>query len=90
MIIGQGNFGNIDGDSAAAMRYTEAKMSKISGEMLKDLDKETVEWRPNYDNTKKEPEVLPVGCAKFTFEWNAWYCRRYGDKYSSAQSWRSY
>ncbi len=59
MIIGQGNFGNIDGDSAAAMRYTEAKMSKIAGEMLKDLDKETVTWRPNYDNTKKEPEVLP-------------------------------
>ncbi len=59
LIIGQGNFGNIDGDSAAAMRYTEAKMSKISGEMLKDLDKETVEWRPNYDNTKKEPSVLP-------------------------------
>ncbi len=60
LVIGQGNFGNIDGDSAAAMRYTEAKMSKISGEMLKDLDKETVTWRPNYDNTKKEPEVLPA------------------------------
>ena len=59
LIIGQGNFGNIDGDSAAAMRYTEAKMSKISGEMLKDLDKDTVEWIPNYDNTKKEPLVLP-------------------------------
>jgi len=59
LIIGQGNFGNIDGDSAAAMRYTEAKMSKISGEMLKDLDKDTVEWRPNYDNTKREPSVLP-------------------------------
>jgi len=59
LVIGQGNFGNIDGDPAAAMRYTEAKMSKISSEMLKDLDKETVEWRPNYDNTKKEPAVLP-------------------------------
>jgi DNA gyrase subunit A len=59
LIIGQGNFGNIDGDSAAAMRYTEAKMSKISGEMLKDLEKETVDWHPNYDNTKKEPSVLP-------------------------------
>ena len=59
LVIGQGNFGNIDGDSAAAMRYTEAKMSKIAGEMLKDLDKETVTFRPNYDNTKKEPEVLP-------------------------------
>ncbi|MFA6227172.1 MAG: DNA gyrase subunit A [Candidatus Paceibacterota bacterium] len=60
-IIGQGNFGNIDGDSAAAMRYTEAKMSKIAGEMLKDLEKETVDWKPNYDNTKKEPTVLPAG-----------------------------
>ena len=60
LVIGQGNFGNIDGDSAAAMRYTEAKMSKISGEMLKDLDKDTVEWRSNYDNTKKEPSVLPA------------------------------
>lgn len=60
LIIGQGNFGNIDGDSAAAMRYTEAKMSKISGEMLKDLEKETVDWHPNYDNTKKEPAVLPA------------------------------
>lgn len=60
LVIGQGNFGNIDGDSAAAMRYTEAKMSKISGEMLKDLEKETVDWRPNYDNTKKEPSVLPA------------------------------
>ncbi len=60
LIIGQGNFGNIDGDSAAAMRYTEAKMSKIAGELLKDLEKETVSWRPNYDNTRKEPEVLPA------------------------------
>ena len=60
LIVGQGNFGNIDGDSAAAMRYTEAKMSKIAGELLKDLEKETVEWRPNYDNTKREPDVLPA------------------------------
>ena len=61
LIIGQGNFGNIDGDSAAAMRYTEAKMSKIAGEMLRDLEKDTVDWIPNYDNTKKEPSVLPSG-----------------------------
>jgi len=60
LVVGQGNFGNIDGDSAAAMRYTEAKMSKISGELLKDLEKETVDWRPNYDNTRKEPAVLPA------------------------------
>jgi DNA gyrase subunit A len=61
LIIGQGNFGSIDGDSAAAMRYTEAKMAKISAEMLSDLDKETVLWRPNYDGTQKEPDVLPAG-----------------------------
>src|SRR6185503_16601355 len=61
LIIGQGNFGSIDGDGAAAYRYTEAKMSRLAGEMLKDIDKETVEFRPNYDGTKKEPAVLPAG-----------------------------
>lgn len=60
LILGQGNFGNIDGDSAAAMRYTEAKMSKISSELLKDIEKETIDWRPNYDATKVEPSVLPT------------------------------
>ena len=59
LVIGQGNFGSIDGDRPAAMRYTEAKMAKISSELLRDLEKETVEWRPNYDGTKKEPIVLP-------------------------------
>ncbi len=61
LIIGQGNFGSVDGDAPAAMRYTEAKMEKLAGEMLRDLEKETVEWRGNYDNTRKEPEVLPAG-----------------------------
>lgn len=60
LVIGQGNFGSIDGDSAAAMRYTEAKMSKISGELLRDIEKNTVDFRPNYDNTLKEPSVLPA------------------------------
>ncbi len=60
LIIGQGNFGSLDGDSPAAMRYTEAKMSAVSGEMLRDLEKETVRWRANYDSTRKEPEVLPA------------------------------
>ena len=60
LIIGQGNFGSIDGDSAAAMRYTEAKMSRVSSLLLADLEKETVEWRPNYDATRKEPVVLPA------------------------------
>ncbi len=61
LIIGQGNFGSIDGDGAAAYRYTEAKMSRIAEELLRDLEKETVNWRPNFDGTKREPEVLPAG-----------------------------
>lgn len=59
LVLGQGNFGSIDGDSAAAMRYTEAKMSKIAGELLRDIEKNTVDFRPNYDNTLKEPTVMP-------------------------------
>ncbi|MGM0770399.1 MAG: DNA gyrase subunit A [Halobacteriota archaeon] len=60
LIDGQGNFGSIDGDSAAAMRYTEVRMDRISNEMLSDIDKETVEYRPNYDGSLKEPSVLPA------------------------------
>lgn len=60
LVIGQGNFGSIDGDPPAAMRYTEAKMSRLSVEMLRDIEKETVDWRPNYDGTKKEPVYLPA------------------------------
>lgn len=59
LIDGHGNFGSIDGDGAAAMRYTESRMSKIAGEMLKDIEKDTVNWRPNYDDSRQEPEVLP-------------------------------
>ena len=60
LIKGQGNFGSIDGDRAAAMRYTEAKLSKISEELLRDLEKETVKFVPNFDETLKEPSVLPA------------------------------
>ena len=60
LVDGQGNFGSIDGDSAAAMRYTEARMTKYAGELLKDLDKNTVNMIDNYDATTKEPEVLPT------------------------------
>jgi len=60
LIWGQGNFGSVDGDPAAAPRYTEAKMTKLAGDMLKDLEKETVDWRANYDATRKEPTVLPA------------------------------
>jgi DNA gyrase subunit A len=60
LVIGQGNFGTIDGDNAAAMRYTEAKMSKFGYELMGDIDKNTVDWRANYDGTRKEPTVLPA------------------------------
>ncbi|MGE5372923.1 MAG: DNA gyrase subunit A [Solirubrobacterales bacterium] len=59
MVDGHGNFGSIDGDSAAAMRYTEVRMAKIATEMLTDIDKETVGFRPNYDESREEPSVLP-------------------------------
>jgi DNA gyrase subunit A len=59
LIDGHGNFGSVDGDSAAAMRYTESRMSKIAGEMLTDIEKDTVNWRPNYDDSREEPQVLP-------------------------------
>ncbi|MFA4890531.1 MAG: DNA gyrase subunit A [Candidatus Paceibacterota bacterium] len=60
LVDGQGNWGSIDGDAPAAYRYTEARMTSIAGEMLKDIEKETVNFRPNYDNRLKEPEVLPA------------------------------
>ncbi|MDD4503527.1 MAG: DNA gyrase subunit A [Clostridiaceae bacterium] len=60
LIDGHGNFGSVDGDGAAAMRYTEARMSKIAGELLRDIEKETVDFTPNYDESLKEPNVLPA------------------------------
>ena len=59
LVDGHGNFGSVDGDPPAAYRYTEARLSKISNEMLRDIDKETVNWDPNFDETRKEPRVLP-------------------------------
>ncbi len=60
LVQGQGNFGTVDGDPPAAMRYTEARMARITGEVLRDIDKDTVDFRPNYDGSKKEPSVLPT------------------------------
>jgi DNA gyrase subunit A len=59
LVDGQGNFGSVDGDNAAAMRYTEIRLAKIAHEMLADIDKETVDFQPNYDGSEKEPQVLP-------------------------------
>jgi DNA gyrase subunit A len=60
LVKGQGNFGSVDGDPPAAMRYTEAKLAAIANEMLSDIEKETVDWTPNYDGTRNEPTVLPA------------------------------
>lgn len=59
LVDGHGNFGSVDGDEAAAMRYTEARMAKVAGELLKDIEKETIDWTDNYDASEKEPSVLP-------------------------------
>ena len=59
LVDGQGNFGSVDGDPPAAYRYTEARLSKIANEMLRDIDKDTVDWDPNFDETRREPRVLP-------------------------------
>src|SRR6202045_70554 len=60
LVDGQGNFGSVDGDPPAAMRYTEARLSKIAEEMLADIEKDTVEFTPNFDESEKEPVVLPT------------------------------
>src|ERR671921_2209417 len=60
LVNGQGNFGSVDGDAAAAMRYTEARLTAMAGEMLADIDKETVDFVDNYDGTQKQPSVLPA------------------------------
>ncbi|MDR2669776.1 MAG: DNA gyrase subunit A [Desulfovibrio sp.] len=65
LVDGQGNFGSIDGDAPAAMRYTEVRMSRLAAEFLSDIDKDTVEFRPNYDNTLREPAVLPAKVPNF-------------------------
>ncbi len=60
LVDGQGNFGSVDGDNAAAMRYTEIRMAKIGHELLADIDKETVDFQPNYDGSENEPAILPA------------------------------
>ncbi|MCL2338412.1 MAG: DNA gyrase subunit A [Proteobacteria bacterium] len=65
LVDGQGNFGSMDGDGAAAMRYTEAKLTKLAATLMDDLEKDTVDWMPNYDETKEEPRVLPAKFPNF-------------------------
>ena len=66
LIDGHGNFGSVDGDPPAAYRYTEARMAKMANEMLREIEKDTVDWDPNFDETRKEPRVLP---SRFPISW---------------------
>ena len=66
LVDGQGNFGSVDGDRAAAMRYTEIRMTKMAHALLEDLEKDTVEFKPNYDETESIPQTLPTNCLLYT------------------------
>jgi DNA gyrase subunit A len=81
LIDGQGNFGSVDGDAAAAMRYTEIRMARLASELLADIEKETVTFQPNYDESLSEPTVLPARVPK--------YRRRHGHEDPAAQPDRS-
>ena len=84
LVEGQGNFGSIDGDSAAAMRYTEVRMQKLTAEVLADIEKETVDFVPNYDESLSEPTVLPTRVPEFAGQWFGRNRRRNGDENSAA------
>lgn len=90
LIEGQGNFGNIDGDSAAAMRYTEARLSPIALELLKDIDKDTVHWSRNFDDTTKEPDMLPGRYPNLLVNGAERYSGRSCHKHSSSQPCRGH
>lgn len=79
LVDGHGNFGSIDGDSAAAMRYTEARLSKISSELLKYIDKETVDFVANYDGSEQETKCVTIRVPKFINKWNNRDCGRDGN-----------
>ena len=85
LVDGQGNFGSVDGDNAAAMRYTEIRMAKIAHELLADLDKETVDFGPNYDGSEREPLVLPAKFPNLLVNGSSGHRGRHGDQHSAAQ-----
>jgi len=85
LVDGQGNFGSVDGDNAAAMRYTEIRMAKIAHELLADLDKETVDFGPNYDGSEHEPLGVSIALSQPAGEWLVRYRGGHGDQYSAAQ-----
>ena len=85
LVDGQGNFGSIDGDPPAAMRYTEARLKALADDMMTDLDKETVDFTPNYDETTEEPTVLPAPFPEPAGQRLGGHRRRHGDQRAAAQ-----
>ena len=85
LVIGQGNFGSMDGDGAAAMRYTEAKMSLVGEAMMQDIEKETVDMNRNYDNSRDEPSVLPTRIPSFLVNGGHGYRCGYGHERAHPQ-----
>ena len=90
MVDGQGNFGSVDGDPPAAMRYTEVRMAKITQELLADIDQETVDFVPNYDGSEREPAVLPSRIPNLLVNGGTGIAGRHGDKHPAAQYLRSH
>ena len=86
LVDGHGNFGSVDGDGAAAMRYTEARLSKISMEMLADINKDTVDFVPNFDETEKRADGAPFPLSESSGKRNNRDCCWYGNKHSTSQS----
>ena len=85
LVDGHGNFGSVDGDSAAAMRYTEARLQRLAMELLRDLDKETVDFGPNYDESLQEPLVLPSRYPNLLVNGSRRHRGRHGDQHPAAQ-----
>ena len=85
LIDGQGNFGSVDGDNPAAMRYTEARLAKASALLLADIDKDTVDFQPNYDETESEPRVLPGAIPQPADQRRQRHRRRHGHQHPAAQ-----
>ena len=86
LVEGQGNFGSVDGDPPAAQRYTEARLSRVATALIEDIDKETVDFRPNYDDSEVEPEVLPTRVPNLLINGSEGHRGRHGDQDSAAQS----
>ena len=90
LVDGHGNFGSVDGDPPAAYRYTEARLSKLSDEMLRDIEKDTVDWDPNFDETRKEPKVLPSPVPQPAGQWLQRHRRGHGHQHPAPQPHRGH